>query len=156
MIDRLVVEENRPCAICGVTNAAIERGRRGRSGASQIGTHHAVIEWALMDAVDLRRFNALAVRPRRGSSRAYARSGIAASAGADGDASVVGATTKQVDPGNASACPGARARACSADRRGAPRFSAGRLRARARYLVAGVAFAAGADAAFDFEAPLRP
>ncbi len=72
---RLVVKENRPCAICGVTNAAIARGRvKNPWRASQIETHHAVIEWALMDAVDLRRFNALVVRPRRGLARVCARS----------------------------------------------------------------------------------
>ncbi len=68
---RLVVEENRGCAICGVTNAVLvsKRGRRDAAcnpwRASAIETHHAVVEWALMNAVDVHRFNALVVAPMR-------------------------------------------------------------------------------------------
>src|SRR5437870_13344391 len=71
--DRLVVHENRPCAMCGVTNAALARGGRNPWHASQIETHHAIIEWALMGAIDLDRFNDLVVRPRRRMRRIYAR-----------------------------------------------------------------------------------
>lgn len=71
---RLVVEENRPCAICGVTNAAVARARGPNPWrASEIETHHAIVEWALMNAIDLDQFNALVVRAHRGTRRIYAR-----------------------------------------------------------------------------------
>jgi hypothetical protein len=78
---RLVVEEGRGCAVCGVTHAVIRSPRARRDPkknpwrASAIETHHAVVEWALMNAVDVRRFNAVVVarmRGRPGADRIYA------------------------------------------------------------------------------------
>lgn len=61
--ERLIVKEDRPCLVCGVTNSVLddEVARKDREknpfGAKQMELHHHIIEWALMKAVDLERFN---------------------------------------------------------------------------------------------------
>ena len=59
---RLVVEEDRPCLVCGVRNSTLHDPARNPCGATAIETHHRLIEWALANAIDLAKFNAR-VRP---------------------------------------------------------------------------------------------
>lgn len=61
--NKLVVEENRPCLICGVTNKLLSDDAKKQDKklnpffAKQIETHHHVIEWSLANAIDIDKFN---------------------------------------------------------------------------------------------------
>ena len=48
----LVYELDEPCWICGVRNSTLHDPEQNPRGATQIETHHAVVEWALANAVD--------------------------------------------------------------------------------------------------------
>lgn len=73
---KLVVTEDRPCAICGVRNSDLNDPQRRNDptinphGATKIETHHRIVEWSLANAIDLDKFNARIVA-------AYRRMGIA-------------------------------------------------------------------------------
>ncbi|MBS2032321.1 MAG: hypothetical protein JST54_30755 [Deltaproteobacteria bacterium] len=54
----LVHAEDRPCLVCGVRYSTLKSRVHNRFGAVQLETHHALIEWSLAKAVDLRKFNA--------------------------------------------------------------------------------------------------
>lgn len=55
---RLIVEQDRPCIICGVRHSTLDDPAHNRWGARQMETHHHIVEWALAGAIDLDRFNA--------------------------------------------------------------------------------------------------
>lgn len=61
---KMVVDEDRPCLVCGVRNSDLKDPKRRDDpainpyGAKAIETHHRLIEWALAGAVDLAKFNA--------------------------------------------------------------------------------------------------
>ena len=63
MHKRLVKQEDRPCAICGVKQSTLKDTKENPYRASQLETHHTIVEWALMNAIDPVKFNAL-IRPR--------------------------------------------------------------------------------------------
>lgn len=46
-----------PCLVCGVRRSTLKNPRANRWGAKQMETHHHVIEWALANAVDVKKFN---------------------------------------------------------------------------------------------------
>lgn len=54
----LVVELDLPCIQCGVRNSTLHDATQNPAGAKAIETHHHVIEWALINAIDLGKFNA--------------------------------------------------------------------------------------------------
>lgn len=49
---RLVVEEDRPCFICGVKNSTLADPEQNPAGASALETHHLWVEWSLINATD--------------------------------------------------------------------------------------------------------
>ncbi len=62
---RLVVTLDGPCLVCDVRRSTLGETTRNPFGARQMETHHRMIEWALTEAVDIKRFNAKVVRRRR-------------------------------------------------------------------------------------------
>jgi hypothetical protein len=50
--DHLVHELDEPCWVCGVRYSQLNDPEKNRHGATQIETHHWVVEWALANAVD--------------------------------------------------------------------------------------------------------
>ena len=60
---KLVIEEDTPCYICGVTHSVLSDSQKKQDRAlnphvaSQIELHHAVVEWSLANAVDPVKFN---------------------------------------------------------------------------------------------------
>jgi hypothetical protein len=60
----MVVTEDQPCAICGVRQTTLKNKADNPFGATQMETHHAVIEWALLEAISLQRFVEKIVKPR--------------------------------------------------------------------------------------------
>lgn len=62
---RLVHSLDSPCLVCGVRNTTLADPRQNKVHAQQMETHHAVIEWALQNAIDVDKFNAQVVLPRR-------------------------------------------------------------------------------------------
>lgn len=48
----LVVEQDTPCYVCGVRNSTLNDPAQNKVGAKALESHHAPIEWSLMDAVD--------------------------------------------------------------------------------------------------------
>lgn len=71
---QLVVEEDRPCLVCGVRNSTLKDKTQNRYGARQMETHHHVIEWALANAIDTKKFNDRVVaglRRRHGGEQKY-------------------------------------------------------------------------------------
>jgi hypothetical protein len=59
---RLIKKEDRPCLICGVKNSTLGDLRENTYKAKALETHHCVIEWALMNAIDPIKFNKM-LRP---------------------------------------------------------------------------------------------
>ncbi len=63
MHSKLVVEQDRPCLVCGATNSMLKDPKKRKdpehnpAGAKQIETHHRMVEWSLMNAIDLGKFN---------------------------------------------------------------------------------------------------
>ena len=61
---KLVVEEDTPCYICGVTHSVLSDSEKKQNRslnphvASQIELHHTIVEWSLANAVDPVKFNA--------------------------------------------------------------------------------------------------
>jgi hypothetical protein len=54
---KLVVDEDRPCLVCGVKNSTLKDPSQNLYGAKQMETHHRLIEWALANAIDADKFN---------------------------------------------------------------------------------------------------
>lgn len=52
----LTVELDLPCITCGVKNSTLNTPDN-KVGAKAIETHHHIIEWALQNAIDLKKFN---------------------------------------------------------------------------------------------------
>jgi hypothetical protein len=61
--NKLVKDQDRPCLVCGVTDSIIkdpikkDSAKLNPFGATQLETHHHIIEWALQNAIDVDRFN---------------------------------------------------------------------------------------------------
>jgi hypothetical protein len=55
---RLVDQEDRPCLVCGVRSSTLTNKAQNPFGAKELETHHRIVEWALSNAVDLKKFNA--------------------------------------------------------------------------------------------------
>lgn len=59
----LIEVQNLPCVICGVTNEILNDPQKQNDiafnpyHAKQLETHHCLIEWALINAIDLDKFN---------------------------------------------------------------------------------------------------
>jgi hypothetical protein len=53
----LVRELDLPCIACGVRNSTLGDPAKNPAKARAMETHHHVIEWALMNAIDLQKFN---------------------------------------------------------------------------------------------------
>lgn len=49
---RLVVEEDRPCEVCGLRNSDLSNPSVNIHHVREIETHHMVVEWALANLVD--------------------------------------------------------------------------------------------------------
>lgn len=64
---RLIVELDLPCIACGVTHSTLTDPARNPADALQMETHHHVIEWSLINAIDLAKFNARIVAKHRHS-----------------------------------------------------------------------------------------
>ena len=60
----MIVTEDLPCLICGVRRSTLKKKAENPWGATQMETHHAIIEWALIDAISVRKFVAQVVKPR--------------------------------------------------------------------------------------------
>ena len=58
----MVVKRDLPCLVCGVKNSTLKDPKQNSYGAKQMETHHHVVEWALANAIDPKRFNAI-LRP---------------------------------------------------------------------------------------------
>ncbi len=60
---KLVVEENRPCLICGVTHELLSDSTKKQDkklnpySAKQMEAHHHIVEWSLANAIDIDKFN---------------------------------------------------------------------------------------------------
>ncbi len=54
---RLVVEQDKPCMVCGVRNSTLKDKTQNLFMAKQMETHHCIIEWALANAIDVDKFN---------------------------------------------------------------------------------------------------
>lgn len=54
---QLVVEEDRPCFICGVRNSTLGSPEENPHGASEMETHHLYVEWSLINATDVAKLN---------------------------------------------------------------------------------------------------
>ena len=57
--------ENRPCRICGATEATRRSLRANPHGVETMELHHAVIAVEFAKRIDLKKFNAQIVAPRR-------------------------------------------------------------------------------------------
>jgi hypothetical protein len=57
MHDHLVKELDRPCIACGVRNSTLDDQDQNPFGATQMETHHKTVEWSLINAIDLDKFN---------------------------------------------------------------------------------------------------
>jgi hypothetical protein len=71
---RLVDEEDSPCLVCGVRKSTLGKKRQNPFAATQMETHHRMVEWALIAAIDLDRFNERVVarfRLRRPDNETY-------------------------------------------------------------------------------------
>jgi hypothetical protein len=64
---RLVEDEDGPCLVCGVRRSTLDQKRHNPFGAAQMETHHRMVEWALIEAIDLGRFNERVVARFRAS-----------------------------------------------------------------------------------------
>jgi hypothetical protein len=53
----LVRELDLPCIVCGVRNSTLKDPAANRFKAKGLQTHHRYVEWSLMNAVDLDKFN---------------------------------------------------------------------------------------------------
>ncbi len=58
----MVVTRDLPCLVCGVKNSTLKDKTANRYGAKAMETHHHIIEWALANAIDAKKFNGT-VRP---------------------------------------------------------------------------------------------
>jgi hypothetical protein len=58
----LTEELDLPCLVCGVKHSTLGDATQNRYQAKAMETHHHVVEWALANAVDLDKFNAI-IRP---------------------------------------------------------------------------------------------
>lgn len=47
-----------PCLVCGVRNSTLKLSDQNPFGSKGLQTHHRYIEWSLMNAIDLDKFNA--------------------------------------------------------------------------------------------------
>jgi len=56
---KLTIQLDLPCLVCGVRQSTLNDTRSNRYGAKAMETHHHVIEWALADAIDVKKFNAI-------------------------------------------------------------------------------------------------
>jgi hypothetical protein len=56
---KLAVQLDLPCLVCGVRNSTLKDETKNRYGAKQMETHHHIIEWALANAIDKDKFNAI-------------------------------------------------------------------------------------------------
>jgi hypothetical protein len=52
----MTVNEDLPCIVCGVRNSTLKKPKSNPYGAKQMETHHHVVEWALANAIDTRKF----------------------------------------------------------------------------------------------------
>ena len=65
MHDKLVGEMDLPCISCGVRKSILDDAGKSKDpslnpyGAKQMETHHRIIEWALANAVDTKKFNTM-------------------------------------------------------------------------------------------------
>ena len=57
--DHLTKTLDLPCLVCGVKNSTLKNPKENTYGAKQMETHHHVIEWALANAIDTDKFNAV-------------------------------------------------------------------------------------------------
>jgi hypothetical protein len=55
---QFVEVQDRGCLVCGVRRSTLKKPADNPFGATQIETHHRIVEWALSNAVDLAKFNA--------------------------------------------------------------------------------------------------
>ncbi len=62
---RLIVEEDRPCLVCGVRNSTLDDPEQNPYGAKMLQCHHRVVEWSLANCIDLAKFNARIVATYR-------------------------------------------------------------------------------------------
>jgi hypothetical protein len=60
----MIVTEDQPCVVCGVRQTTLKDRGQNPWRATQMETHHAVIEWALIEAISLRKFVEKFVKPR--------------------------------------------------------------------------------------------
>ncbi len=58
----LVDKEDLPCLVCGVRKSTLHDPKKNPFGATQIETHHHIVEWALQNAIDVGKFNEI-IRP---------------------------------------------------------------------------------------------
>ncbi len=64
----LVVKEDLPCLVCGVKNSILKNPEEKKDAslnpysASQMETHHHLVEWSLANAIDPKKFNRI-IRP---------------------------------------------------------------------------------------------
>ena len=78
---RLVIEQDRPCLICGVRNSTLKDKAHNLYGAKQMETHHHVIEWALANAIDVTKFNKILLprlRARHPNKEMYRKKALTA------------------------------------------------------------------------------
>lgn len=54
---KLVHELDLPCLACGVKKSTLQDKTQNKFGAKQLETHHHVVEWALANALDVKKFN---------------------------------------------------------------------------------------------------
>jgi hypothetical protein len=59
---KLVKQLDLPCLVCGVRNSTLSDPKENIYGATQMETHHHIIEWALQNAIDADKFNKI-LRP---------------------------------------------------------------------------------------------
>lgn len=55
---KLIVEEDKPCFICGIRNSQLADKKTNPYGVKEMEVHHLWVEWALTDAVDVKRLEA--------------------------------------------------------------------------------------------------
>lgn len=63
--DYLVKKKDLPCLVCGVRDSTLRDPKQNPFGARHMETHHHIIEWALANAIDLKKFNERVVRQLR-------------------------------------------------------------------------------------------
>jgi hypothetical protein len=76
---KLVVDQNRACLVCGVRHSTLSDPTRNLYRAKQLETHHHVVEWALINAVDADKFNRIllpALRARHPFKLLYRKSAL--------------------------------------------------------------------------------